>query len=812
MTEKEAKTMNKFEIALCRIKATKFAVCGALALIACESAVAAQATFKIIGDASGTSAFTNAVAWNPAVAPSSAEGAGYDYLVNNNGEIRMPDTDATFGGHSLTLGEVGGGSGRMAVQGWGKTTTFPELVLANGSFQNPRVATATIAGNIKVVSPSASPFGVYCNSAGSVFSFSAALTTDSSATPETVQGNFYCLNANSSFVFSGSLADYFGTMNFYVTDTATQTLPVRFNTAAMPGRIIAGTGVRLTFAASGTTTVGSVEFADDSEIILQGAPGDSTLVATSGIVFPESRPVKLSFGSTALPVEIGDGRIYRLVTVCGRLDAFSVERFALPHELLASGIPPYELTVLEEDGTRTLALRTFKTLQLDQSDAADHSSGFLAADSANWLTSIGVHLEAGVDANPNWDYFVRNGREMRTPSGNLYGGYDVSDYTFGGRAMILADGSLAHKYTYAVEVPNLILGPSGRIAASGGGRLPIHTGGTNDFATGGTQRLNGHVHAVPSFDSASPAEFRSQQKRCLWIDSEIDGTLDINLINAVAEDTAYFELSGLNTNYVGRFTMKFIGPAAAGSSTIGVLRFRDARSLGGAPDAFVFDALALKDNSTLWNVGGGSSCVAENRGLYVHGDNTLTVDDEATLSFPSSVTLNGRLTKDGGGRLVLGDAARFGAASDGEPVSGSNVVVVADGVLRVAHAEALNGVDVSFASGTSLEIAYESNPASDLARRGVVLLREGSRLSIADATLPVSVTDVPADVNVSDFTAGIVTLGTKSDAETIAQRLLVTARIGEKTRRAVLSVGGNDAGGYTVQADFSPSGLMIFVR
>jgi hypothetical protein len=140
------------------------------------------------------------------------------------------------------------------------------------------------------------------------------------------------------------------------------------------------------------------------------------------------------------------------------------------------------------------------------------------------------------------------------------------------------------------------------------------------------------------------------------------------------------------------------------------------------------------------------------------------------------------------------------------------VVVVADGVLRVAHAEALNGADVSFASGTSLEIAYESNPASDLARRGVVLLREGSRLSIADATLPVSVTDVPADVNVSDFTAGIVTLGTKSDAETIAQRLLVTARIGEKTRRAVLSVGGNEAGGYTVQADFSPSGLMIFVR
>ena len=64
------------------MKTGKFAVCGALALMACESAVAVQATFNIDGDVSGTSAFTNADAWNPAVAPSSVDGAGYDYLVN----------------------------------------------------------------------------------------------------------------------------------------------------------------------------------------------------------------------------------------------------------------------------------------------------------------------------------------------------------------------------------------------------------------------------------------------------------------------------------------------------------------------------------------------------------------------------------------------------------------------------------------------------------------------------------------------------------------------------------------------------------
>lgn len=793
----------------CAWKSTGIAaVCGALALTVCESAAAAQATFNINADVSGTSAFTNADAWNPAVAPSSAEGAGYDYLVNNGGEIRMPETDATFGGHSLTLGQVGGESGRMAVQGWGKTTAIADLVLANGLFHNPRQATATIAGKITVVSPPSEPFGIYCNAAGSVFSFAAAFATDSSATPETVQGNFYCLNAGSSFVFSGSLSNYLGAMNFYVSDVEAQTLPVRFNVAEMPGRIIANAGVRLTFAASGTTTVGSIEFKAGSELALGGAPGDSVLVVASGIDFPESGSVGLSFGSNSLPIEFGDGSTYRLVSVRGRLDSFSADRFRLPQNMLAAGIPPYELAVQEEAGSKTLVLRTFKTLQLDKSDAGGHS-GFLASDSTNWLVSAGVRQGAGVEPNPEWNYLVRNGRDMRTPDVNLLGGYGVSDYVFGGHALILANGMLAHKYVYAVEVPNLVLGPAGKIAASGGGRLPGQTGSTNEFATGGTQRLNGRIHAVPSFDSVAAAEFRSQEKRCLWIDSEIDGTLDIDLVNTKGGNTAYFELSGLNTNYVGRLALRYGGADSAGDSSIGVLRFADARNLGGAPASFVFDAVSLRDNSVLWDIGGGQSTVAENRGLYVCGENTLRVDDgDATLAFPASVTLDGVLVKKGLGRLVLGGAARFGETSEGDPVAGANEMHVDEGSLGVDHAEALDGVAVTFAEGTSLAMTC-ADPDSDLARRGIVLVRDGSSLSIVGETLPVSVTGWPEDA--ARFRMAVATLGTKSAAEALAQKLCVTSLIGERTRKARLAVGGN-AGGYTIQADFLPLGLVIICR
>ena len=234
-----------------------------------------------------------------------------------------------------------------------------------------------------------------------------------------------------------------------------------------------------------------------------------------------------------------------------------------------------------------------------------------------------------------------------------------------------------------------------------------------------------------------------------------------------------------------------------------------ARNLGGSPASFVFDAVSLKDNSVLWDIGSGRSSVAENRGLYVCGENTLTVDDGATLEFSASITLDGALVKNGGGRLVLGGAARFGATSDGDPAANANEIHVAEGVLGVAHAEALDGVAVSFAAGTSLEIAY-SDSASDLAQRGVVLVRDGSGLSVGGEVLPVSVIGVPADAE--KFKTAVATLGTQSDAEALAQSLCVTALIGEKTRKAQLSVGGNDTDGYTIQADFSPSGLMIICR
>jgi hypothetical protein len=785
-------------------------VCSALTLVVCEC-MASTATFNIAADASGTSAFSNAAAWNPAVSPSSAEGASYDYVVNNNGEIRMPTLDSSFGGNSLSLGDVGGGAGRMAVQGYGKTTSFSDLILANGHFHNPRMTVTTIGGKITVVSPSDAPFGVYCNTVGSAFSFAAAIETETSATAETVQANFYCLNTNSSFTFSGSLANYLGTMNFYVTDPATQTLPVRLETAQMPGRIIVGNAVQLVLAATGDTTIGSVEFCAGSELVLQGAPGDNTLVATSGIVFPESGTVKLSFGSNALPIEMGDGRTNRLVTVRGRLDSFAAERFSLPQELAASGVPPYELTVIEEAGAKTLVLRTFKTLRLDKNDALSHSAAFLAADSTNWLVSAGVHLEQGIEANPEWVYLVKNGREARTPSENKFGGYGKSDYTFGGRALILTDGMLAHKYVYAVEVPNLVLGPTGKIAASSGGRQPGQSNSTNEFATGGTQRLNGHIHAVPSVVSTSAAQFRSQDKRCLWIDSEIDGTLDIDIVNTKDGDTAYFELSGLNTNYTGRFTLKFINPSPS-ESTVGVLRFRDARSLGGSPASFTFDAVALRDNAVLWNIGSGSSCVAENRGLYVCGANTLTVDDGATLTFAASVTLDGVLSKNGSGRLVLSDAARFGATAEGVPEPSANVIHMDEGVLVLAHAEALNGVAVTFAEGTSLEIPYSPDPDSDITRLGAALVREGSAVSITGGVLPVSVTGVPADIDLHKFRTAIATFATRQEAESFAAGILVSSQVGDKKRVADLFVSGDETNGFAVLANFSPFGLLIVVR
>jgi hypothetical protein len=76
----------------------------------------------------------------------------------------------------------------------------------------------------------------------------------------------------------------------------------------------------------------------------------------------------------------------------------------------------------------------------------------------------------------------------------------------------------------------------------------------------------------------------------------------------------------------------------------------------------------------------------------------------------------------------------------------------------------------------------------------------------------VSVTGVPADIDLHKFRTAIATFATRQEAESFAAGILVSSQVGDKKRVADLSVSGDETNGFAVLANFSPFGLSIVVR
>lgn len=95
------------------------------------------------------------------------------------------------------------------------------------------------------------------------------------------------------------------------------------------------------------------------------------------------------------------------------------------------------------------------------------------------------------------------------------------------------------------------------------------------------------------------------------------------------------------------------------------------------------------------------------RGLFVNHAARFVVPPDRTLRIDSPVTYGGRFVKLGTGALVLG-CAEPGFAENGvqceSPLEGSNVLQIIEGALKVSATNAVNGLAVQFAAGTSLVV------------------------------------------------------------------------------------------------------------
>lgn len=95
---------------------------------------------------------------------------------------------------------------------------------------------------------------------------------------------------------------------------------------------------------------------------------------------------------------------------------------------------------------------------------------------------------------------------------------------------------------------------------------------------------------------------------------------------------------------------------------------------------------------------------------------------ERTLDVKWPLLLSGKMWKEGNGTLVLGGEMKHEAHDNGTltdvPRAGSNLFEIVSGTVKIAHADALTGVETTIDSGASLKLAIDPSNA-DLTAYGI---------------------------------------------------------------------------------------------
>lgn len=201
-------------------------------------------------------------------------------------------------------------------------------------------------------------------------------------------------------------------------------------------------------------------------------------------------------------------------------------------------------------------------------------------------------------------------------------------------------------------------------------------------------------------------------------EGDIEGaaTIELQGWSGTGYPEGVYALKGNNTNFTGRivFNQQELRPAYCNFTHSQRLNVYDGRNLGGKMPDFDPRALTLTHYGQVYmNAEDVILAPGLNRGIYVLGCGRVSVPrDSKNSEIYWPVLLSGELWKEGPGSLLLGAEMRHEAEDGGAlsdvPRANSNRVVVAQGTLKIAHADALAGAETVFSNGTELVIRYNA--------------------------------------------------------------------------------------------------------
>lgn len=227
------------------------------------------------------------------------------------------------------------------------------------------------------------------------------------------------------------------------------------------------------------------------------------------------------------------------------------------------------------------------------------------------------------------------------------------------------------------------------------------------------QVVNGKLHVIGALGDANPIEFRAKYSETslhpggtIEYAFDVDGAAPIKLTCDTSDNArnAQLTFSGDNSAYKGKITVTdnyatnvLVNPELSGLRLI----FNEAKNLGGALDAFAYDALKVDRYARLCP---SQDVVLDtvNRGVYVTTGG-VDVASGVTLKVLEPLRVNGMLFKLGAGTLAFGGTLGFGA--NGTTVGSRNELFVREGYVEALADSSVSGFKTVFADGAGIKVA-----------------------------------------------------------------------------------------------------------
>ena len=331
-------------------------------------------------------------------------------------------------------------------------------------------------------------------------------------------------------------------------------------------------------------------------------------------------------------------------------------------------------------------------------------------------------------------------------------------------------------------------------------------GGSTFFTYAGAP--NPAIHGkIVVWPGESPVSFKGWADKCYRIYSEISGDGVISVCNHKQpsnQTSVSMELFGTNVNYSGAFVVDSCEDSwepASGTDECTTLFLNDGRNLGGPYSGDEgWKALTVKGRSNI-EVRGDVTLDEPSRGIYIENAARFRVPEGKTFAINQNITFAGELEKLGAGRLSLGGGAYF---TNPDPLAGTKRLAVSEGVLKIVSTNALDGVETTFAAGTSLEL--DAFPSGDgMAEWGIVNTKRDTPFAAA-GKVKVSFVDDGTECGDS---AQVAVCTVRSSAVDSLPFSFGRIRSGFYTK---MTTRDNGDGTVTVVAGFQRMGTRIIVR